>query len=951
MPLGVRDVLLVIRARDQASRIVNEVGRSFEGLYGRINNYQRAQGRAAIASGAALVGLGAAVGALGAAGLKFFDDAKDAAVEYNKSAALTFTQVEKGMGTLKQVRQVALDVAKDIPAPLEQMQASLFDIFSSMDVNINQAKDILTGFSKAAVAGGTDVQTAGRATIAILNGFGLPISDLNKVLDVQFQLVRKGVGTYEEFASGIGRAIPSANRAGQSVEQLAGMMAFLTRVGLSVPMAATSAARALDALAKPKVADNMKKMGISVRDAAGEFRPMSDVMGELHGKLSKLSKPEQAAALDALFKGSGNNIQARRFFDSMLKNFDQYEARVKDMGVASGAMGDAFKIMAKEPANQSVLLKNNIQALRIEIGQHFIPMMQKVTAAGLKVIRWFDDLSPGVKKAVVIIFGLVSAFLLIAGTIMVVVGSLSIMWGMMTLVGISVGALMAKIALISVGLIALAVVVFLIIKHWDTLKRWAGIVWDFIKEKVSAAWEGIKSAAGKAMEFISTAWGNFVAGIKVVGEFLGNVLSSIAGFFSDLWQNFQRGVDIIDNMFGITKGLNNLWNTVRDSAKEVFADILTAIQTFASIAKTVWGGFVDVFKVLWEVVLKPVIQNFILFVEFLVTQWINKMSMLWTVAQAAFSIVQGIFAIFWQFIQAGWDIFLDILTAAWRAFGDNIITFLKNAWQFITDIIGAAFQIITSIFRVALNILTGNWSGAWNAVKDLLGGVWDGIVAIVRFAFQLIKNAFDMFFSVLRFIWDSGWSAVKNLLKAAWEGIKIAVSEGIEAALRLIRDLPGKILDALGNLKDLLVDAGKNIIKGLIKGIKDMIPDVGGVLKGLTDKLPSWKGPPERDKRILLKSGMMIMDGLNQGINIGAKTVERNLRDMTDLMALHWGNPETVMNKMTTPTASSTGGGINIAEGAIQITVQGDASPENIEKIRQVTDEALHQLMRTLRSR
>ena len=183
MPLGVREVLLIMRAKDEASRVIAGIGSQF----GTVSAKSKAAGGAMVSSGLAVAGVGAAMSAAGAVGLSFFNDMTNAAMEYRQESALTLTQIDKQKTSLADIEQIGLRVAKAIPAPLEQLQPALYDIFSSMDVGLKGAEALLTGFAKAAVAGQTDVQTAGRATIAIMNAYQLPVSRLNDVLDFQFQ--------------------------------------------------------------------------------------------------------------------------------------------------------------------------------------------------------------------------------------------------------------------------------------------------------------------------------------------------------------------------------------------------------------------------------------------------------------------------------------------------------------------------------------------------------------------------------------------------------------------------------------------------------------------------------------------------------------------------------------------------------------------------------------------
>lgn len=79
-----------------------------------------------------------------------------------------------------------------------------------------------------------------------------------------------------------------------------------------------------------------------------------------------------------------------------------------------------------------------------------------------------------------------------------------------------------------------------------------------------------------------------------------------------------------------------------------------------------------------------------------------------------------------------------------------------------------------------------------------------------------------------------------------------------------------------------LVNAGKDIVLGLIRGIRSGFDEVRNTLGDLTSMLPDWKGPADVDRRILRDSGRMVMEGFQQGIEDQRGSIERALRDITD---------------------------------------------------------------------
>ena len=108
--------------------------------------------------------------------------------------------------------------------------------------------------------------------------------------------------------------------------------------------------------------------------------------------------------------------------------------------------------------------------------------------------------------------------------------------------------------------------------------------------------------------------------------------------------------------------------------------------------------------------------------------------------------------------------------------------------------------------------------------------------------------------------------AGKNFLN----GIKV----GFESAVRFVASIPHKILSAIGNVGNLLVNAGKSIIDGFLQGLKSAFGKVQDFVGGIGDWIVSHKGPPSYDAVMLTKNGELIMRGLLDGMTRGWGDVE-----------------------------------------------------------------------------
>jgi phage-related protein len=82
----------------------------------------------------------------------------------------------------------------------------------------------------------------------------------------------------------------------------------------------------------------------------------------------------------------------------------------------------------------------------------------------------------------------------------------------------------------------------------------------------------------------------------------------------------------------------------------------------------------------------------------------------------------------------------------------------------------------------------------------------------------------------------------------------------------------------------MLLQAGKNILQGLVNGITNMIGTVKSKLTSLTSMIPSWKGPAKRDRKLLYNAGELIMSGLIKGIDDQKRNLKRELQSVTKVI-------------------------------------------------------------------
>ncbi|CRK55424.1 Phage tail length tape-measure protein [Alloactinosynnema sp. L-07] len=204
---------------------------------------------------------------------------------------------------------------------------------------------------------------------------------------------------------------------------------------------------------------------------------------------------------------------------------------------------------------------------------------------------------------------------------------------------------------------------------------------------------------------------------------------------------------------------------------------------------------------------------------------------------------------------------IDILARVLMPILDTLLGVVRSVFDTIGSIIGGAMRYIQGIIDTVMGLITGDWSRAWNGLKNAFGGIWD-----------MIRGA---------------------------------VGGALDGLVRFFIDLPGRILGALGDLGGLLVEAGKNIIRGLIRGLEAAWQWIKDKLKSLTNLLPDWKGPPARDRVLLVDNGRLIMRGLLTGLQAGTPAVRSYLDSLTTTLPLNMDATLTATGRTAAPGGAS----------------------------------------------
>jgi phage-related protein len=140
----------------------------------------------------------------------------------------------------------------------------------------------------------------------------------------------------------------------------------------------------------------------------------------------------------------------------------------------------------------------------------------------------------------------------------------------------------------------------------------------------------------------------------------------------------------------------------------------------------------------------------------------------------------------------------------WEQNGQQIILLVKLAFMNIWTIIKSVMQFIKGTFQVVWPIISGIVQVAWGVMKTIINNTLAFIGGIIKTILAVIRGD-----------WDGAWNAIKETVMTIWENIKSFFT---------------------GNVVD-FQEIGKDIINGLIEGIKSMAGSLGNMVKGIANNI------------------------------------------------------------------------------------------------------------------
>lgn len=297
-------------------------------------------------------------------------------------------------------------------------------------------------------------------------------------------------------------------------------------------------------------------------------------------------------------------------------------------------------------------------------------------------------------------------------------------------------------------------------------------------------------------------------------------------------------------------GFRQFWIDLWENIKSIVSTAIEGIKTFLT---TAMETIKNIFSTAWEAI-KTAIQTVLTAIQTVITT-------VWTAIQTAITTVINTIK--------------TVITTVWTAIQTTITTIVTAISTFLTTAWTAIQTTVTTIINAIKTVITT----VWNAIKTTVSTVVNAIKTTISTVWNGIKNTITSIVNGIKTTVSNVFNNILSGIKTTVSNIASSIKSGFQTAISYITSLPSKALQW-----------GKDIIMGIVNGIKSCISAVGDAVKSVADKITSFLhfSVPDEGPLTEYESWMPdFMQGLAKGINDSRSLIEKAVSGVASDMVIN----------------------------------------------------------------
>ncbi|MDI5965714.1 phage tail tape measure protein [Streptantibioticus silvisoli] len=880
-----------------------ESGESFTAKMGGVSGLITKIGKATT-----LAGAGVAVAAVKMAG------------DFQQQTNVLVTAAGEQKKNLAAVRSGILSIASATGTPWQQLTDGMYQAEKAGFSFAKGGLDVVRTAAEGAREEGAPLNDVVSAMTTVMKNYNLPASKSVQVMNALKTAAGESKATFAEFATALPTVLPAAYAAKVSFADVAGTLATMTQHGETAQHAAQLMSGTLRGLQKPNsvAVSTLNQLGLTTQQVSkdlgtqGLSGTLNTIVNAIQSKMGPsglyaagvFKQSAQAAqSLQAMLGKMPSGLRsAAQAFENGKMSASDFRQTFKGLGADGYAMGSQFMELVTKSKGFSDGVKSGNGSLAT-----FADLLSKATGgqSGLqtallttgksakgtsdnvaKVAKSYGDASSSVEgwKSTSQLFNVqmgklkqqLDVVLITIGSKLIPAIQSSISFFMQhktaaeALAGVIGSVLLGSVVkFISGALTPLIKGIAGIGKAignvpWSKIGSGASSglssaqsAFETLRLKGMYAWDGVKSAGSKSASAISrgfsTAWSGITSGASKAASGVSKAASSVGSAFSTAAGN------------AATLG-SKIGSAAKAGAASAWSGLVSAVKGVGGALKTAALAALDFSRKALTATIAAARQAGAFVIE-------KTAALASAIAEKAMAAAQWL-------LDAAMDanpIMLIVLAIAALVAG---LIYAYNHCKTFRDIVQGVFQ---DVGAAAMWLWHSIFEPAWDGIVDLLKAAWSFIAAYVKTYIDIVKGIIQVGLDLIHGDWSKAWADVKSAFSSVWSDLKGLASTGIGL-------IKSTILNALGGASSWLVAAGRNVINGLVSGIKSAVGSVTGAISSVTKEIkdhlpwsPAKKGPlsgsgsPQIGGRNI---GMQIVAGLHSSIEGSTGTMTQTMRGM-----------------------------------------------------------------------
>jgi len=609
------------------------------------------------------------------------------------------------------------------------------------------------------------------------------VYELGDVRSITAQLAANGVPGFQNLAMALGNlnavsggTSETFRRVGQVLTQTAGIGKLTTENWMQFSEAIPGAAG--------RMQQELQKAGAftgNFRTALAQGQISAQDFGAAIQNLGFDKVAQQAATSTKTFEGAAGGLRAT-IVDGLAESFNTLKPGLTGfINLLSGAAKPALDALGKGAQAAAPYLETFVKAMSgdTKIGQ-FSGSIGKFNDAILKIkgtvgpvitsiSSAFDKLS-GNQKAMAVLTGLGAAFGAVGVAASQFLGPLKGLLGPLGGFG----------GLLRVAFGPLGLIVGLFATAWNGSEQFRNAIMGLVDQfapLISVLGQNIQPVLGAVSGLMGVAAGVVVNLATAIAPLITTLGAALAPILTTLVQTlFPILASTLTQLGPIISGLGGFLTGL---VSNIMGFLIPAIQTLTPIVTTVFQG-------------------------------------LGTIIQGALNVVMGII-----------NTVMSLLKGDWQGAWDGLKQIVTGVWDVIKGAVTTAINVVKGILSAAWNGIKTGAQAAWNAVSKGISDAWNAITNAIGGAINGIKNTISNWLTNAKNTISNAWNSIVNGVKQVWTNLGNTVRTGVTKVVDFVKELPGNIVRGLGNMGNLLVDTGRDLVQGMINGVKNA---VGGLV-------------------------------------------------------------------------------------------------------------------------